>query len=59
MNTLVKIVTRNPGTTLLVFVILCCLAFGPAMVGGWIGTHGRAAVLGVYRFTVALIQGVL
>lgn len=52
-----RFVARNPWITLGLVVLAACVLFGPGTVGAWIGVHGRWAILGAWRFVVALFQG--
>lgn len=54
---MVRFITKRPGLTLLLVLVLSCVAFGPAQTGAWIGVHGRQAIVGAWRFALALFHG--
>ena len=57
MTALSRFVSRNPWLTLALLLFACCALFGPARVGGFIGTHGHTLVLGTWHFVCALFTG--
>lgn len=54
---MLRFITKNPGITLLLCVVLSCVAFGPARTGAWIHVHAVWAIHGAWAFVCNLVGG--
>jgi len=51
---MVKFVSRNPGLSALIVLIVACVAFGAPRTGAFLGTHGAQVIRGAWAFGSAL-----
>lgn len=56
LASIVRWVTRNPGSACLLAIVVSCLVWGPAATGAWLGSTGRWLFLAVWSFVHALFS---
>lgn len=53
-----RFIARRPFLFAVLVICIACIAFGPASVGAWIGSHAREAATGAWSFGEGLFAGV-